>query len=84
MLLFRGSRHVYLFCSEALSVTLKKEHRLRVYENRVLKGIFGPKREEVAGDWVRQHNEKLSNLYISPEIISMIKSRGMRWVGHGR
>jgi hypothetical protein len=53
-----------------------------VFENRVLRGIFGPKRDEVTGDWRKLHNEELHNLYSSPNIIRMIKSRGMRWVGH--
>jgi hypothetical protein len=59
-----------------------KEHRLRVFENRVLRRIFDPKRDEVTGDWRRVHNEELHNLYSSPNTIRMIKSRRMRWVGH--
>jgi hypothetical protein len=55
---------------------------LRVFENRVLRRIFGPKREEVAGGWRRPHNEEFHNLYISPNIIRVIKSRRMRWAGH--
>jgi hypothetical protein len=54
----------------------------RVSGNRVLRRIFGPKREEVAGDWRRLHNEELHNLYASPNIIRVIKSRRMRWVGY--
>jgi hypothetical protein len=50
--------------------------------NRVLRGIFGPKRDEVMGDWRKPHNEELHNLYSSPNIIRMIKSRRMRWAGH--
>jgi hypothetical protein len=53
-----------------------------VFENRVLRRIFGPKREEVAGGWRRLHNEELHNLYTSPNIIRMIKSRRIRWVWH--
>jgi hypothetical protein len=53
-----------------------------VFENRVLRRIFGPKREEVAGDWRRQHNEELHNFYASLNIIRVIKSRRMKWVGH--
>jgi hypothetical protein len=53
-----------------------------VFENRVLKRIFGPKRDEVTGVWRKLHNEELHNLYSSPSIIRMIKSRRMRWAGH--
>jgi hypothetical protein len=61
---------------------LKKEHRLRVFENRVLRRIFEPKREEVTG-WRRKvHNEELQNLYSSPNIIRMMKSGRVRWAGH--
>jgi hypothetical protein len=56
--------------------------RLKVFENRVLKRIFGPKRDEVTGDWRKLHNEELHNLYSSPNIIRTIKSRRMRWAGH--
>jgi hypothetical protein len=55
---------------------------LRVFENRVLRRIYGPKRDDVTGGWRRLHNEKVHNLYSSPNIIRMIKSRRMRWVGH--
>jgi hypothetical protein len=60
------------------SVTLREEHRLRVFENRVLRRIFGPKRDEVTGEWIRLHNEELNDLYSSPNIIRVIKSRRMR------
>jgi hypothetical protein len=63
------------------SLTLREEHRLRVFENRVLR-ISRPKREEVAGSWQRLHNEVLHNLYTSPNIIRMIKSRCIGWAGH--
>jgi hypothetical protein len=53
-----------------------------VFENRVLRRIFGPKRDEVTGDWRRLHNEELHSVYSSPSIIRMIKSRRMRWAGH--
>jgi hypothetical protein len=53
-----------------------------VFENSVLRGIFGPKRDEVTGEWRRLHNEELSDLYSSPNIIPVIKSRRMRWAGH--
>jgi hypothetical protein len=56
-----------------LSLTLKEEHRLRVFENRVLRRIFGPKRDGVTGDWRKLHNEELHNLYSSPNIMRMIK-----------
>jgi hypothetical protein len=58
------------------------EHRLRVIENRVLRGIFGPKTDEVTRKWRKLHNEELRNLYSSPSIIRMIKSRRMRLAGH--
>jgi hypothetical protein len=61
---------------------LQNQHRLRVFENRVLRRIFGPKRDEVTGDWRKLHNEELHNLYSSRNIIRMIKSRRMRWAGH--
>jgi hypothetical protein len=53
-----------------------------VFENRVLRRIFGPKRDEVMGDWRKLHNEELHTFYSSPNIIRMIKSRRMRWAGH--
>jgi hypothetical protein len=64
--------------SETWSLTLGEEHRLRVFENRVLKRIFGPKRDEVTGGWRILLYEELHNLYSSPSIIRMIKSRMMR------
>jgi hypothetical protein len=57
-------------------------HRLRVFHNRVLRRIFGPKRDEVTGGWRKLHNEELYNLYSSPSIIRIIKSGMMRWAGH--
>jgi hypothetical protein len=60
------------------SLTLREEHKLRVFENRVLKRIFGPKREEVTRGWRKLHNEKLRDLYSSPSKIRMIKSRKLR------
>jgi hypothetical protein len=64
-----------------VSLALREEHRLRVFENRVLRKIFGPKRDEVIGR-KKLHNEKLLTLYGSRSIIRMIKSRRMRWAGH--
>jgi hypothetical protein len=61
---------------------LREKHRLRVFENRVLRRIFGPKRDEVMGEWRKLHNEELNSLYSSPDIIRQVKSRRMRWTGH--
>jgi hypothetical protein len=58
------------------------EHRLRVFENRVLRRIFGPKKDGVTGEWRRLHNEELNDLYSSPNIIRVIKSRRLRLAGH--
>jgi hypothetical protein len=65
-----------------LSLTLREEHRLRVFENRVLRRIFGPKMDEVMGGWRKLHNEELQGLYSSPSIIRVIEARRMRWAGH--
>ncbi|KAJ4445059.1 hypothetical protein ANN_06858 [Periplaneta americana] len=62
--------------------TLRKEHRLRVFENKVLRKIFGAKRDEVTGEWRKLHNTELHALYSSPDIIRNIKSRRLRWAGH--
>jgi hypothetical protein len=61
---------------------LREEQRLRVFENRVLRRIFWPKRDEVTGEGRKLHNEELHNLYSSPDIIRQVKSRWMRWAGH--
>jgi hypothetical protein len=71
---------VVLYGCETWSLTLREEHRLRVFENRVLK-IFGPKREE-DGSWRKLHNDELHDLYSSPNIVRVIKSRRIRWAGH--
>jgi hypothetical protein len=73
---------VVLYGCETWSLTLREEHRLRVFENRMPRRIFGPKRDEVTGGWGKLHNEELHNLYSSPSIITMIKSRRMRWTWH--
>jgi hypothetical protein len=72
---------VVLYGCETWSLILREEHRLRVFENRVLRRIFGPKREE-DGSWRKLHNNELHSLYSSPNIVRVIKSRGMRWAGY--
>ena len=61
---------------------MREEHRLRVFENRVLRRIFGPKRDGVTGEWIKLHNEELNDLYCSPNTVWVIKTRRMRWAGH--
>jgi hypothetical protein len=70
-----------MYLRKSLSLILREEHRLRVYENKVLSRIFGPKREE-DGSWRNFHNDELHNLYFSPNIVRVIKSRRMRWAAH--
>jgi hypothetical protein len=67
-----------LYVRETWSLTLREEHRLRVFENRMLRRIVGLKRDEVTGDWRKLYNEELHNLYSSPNIIRTIKSRRIR------
>jgi len=73
---------VVLYGCEAWSLTLREERKLRVFEYMVLRRIFGPRRDEVMGEWRRLHNEELSDLYFSPNIVRVIKSRRMSWAGH--
>jgi hypothetical protein len=73
---------VVLYGCETWSLTLKEENRLTVFENRLLRRIFGPKRAEVTREWRKLHNEELLDLYSLTSIIRIIKSRRMRWVGH--
>jgi len=73
---------VVLYGCETWSLTLKEQHRLRVFENRVLRRIFGPKRGEVTREWRKLHNEELNDLYSSPNIVWVIKLRRIRWAGH--
>jgi hypothetical protein len=63
-------------------LTLREEHRLRVFESRVLRKLFGTERDEMKGDWRKLHNEELHNLYSSPSIIRMIEARRMEWTEH--
>jgi hypothetical protein len=73
---------VVLYGCENWSLTLREERRLRVFENRVLRRIFGPKRDEVTGEWRKLHHEELSDLFSIPNILWVVKSRRMRWAGH--
>ena len=70
-----------LYGYETWSLTLREEHRLMLFQNRVLRRIFGPKRDEVTGEWRKLHNEELNVLYCSPNIVRVIKW-GMKWAGH--
>jgi hypothetical protein len=73
---------VVVYGCETWSLTLREERKVRVFENRVLRRIFGPKRSEVTVEWRRLHNDELDNLCYSPNIIRVVKSRRMKWVGH--
>ena len=65
-----------------MSLTLREEHRLSVFKNRVLRCIFGPRRDGVTGEWRKIHNEEFNDLYSSPNIVRVKKSRRLRWAGH--
>jgi hypothetical protein len=69
-------------CKYNWQLTLKEERRLRVFENRVLRRIFGPKRDKVTGEWRKLPNEELNGLYSLPNIVRVIKSRILRWKGY--
>jgi len=73
---------VVLYGCETWSLTLREENRLRVFVNRVLRGIFGAERDEVTGEWRKLHNEELNDLYCLPNIVRVMESRRMRWAGH--
>ena len=73
---------VVLYGCETWSLTLREEHRLRVFENKLLKKIFGAKKDEITGEWRKLHNAELHASYSSPNIIRSLRSRRLRWAGH--
>jgi hypothetical protein len=73
---------VVLYGCEAWSLTLREERRLKVFENRVLRRLFGPKRDNITGEWRKLQNHELNDLYSLPNSVWVVKSRRMRWAGH--
>ena len=73
---------VVLYGCETWSLTLREEHKLRVFENKVLRKIFGAKKDEITGEWRKLHNAELHALHSSPNIIRSLKSRRLRWAWH--
>ena len=73
---------VILYGCETWSVTLREKRRLRVFENSMLRRVFGPKRDEVTGEWRKLHKDEPNDLYSLPNIVRVVKSRRMRWAGH--
>jgi hypothetical protein len=73
---------VVLYGCETWSLTIKEERRLKVFENRMLGRVFGPRRVEVTGEWRKLNNEELNDLYYLPNIVRVVNSRRMRWAGH--
>jgi hypothetical protein len=73
---------VVLYGCETCSLRLREERRLKVFENRMLRRVFGPNRDDVTGEWIKLHSEELSDLYSLPNIVRVVKSRRMRWAGH--
>ena len=73
---------VYLYGYETLSLKLREVCRPKLFENGVLRGIFGPERDEITGEWRKIHNEEFNDLCCSPNIVQVIKLRRMRWAGH--